>query len=255
MAGYGAYTQNVPTIFMFLFGVNFSCYYLLLLGKLKSVFKDQELRTYVLLALTVIVLIAFNIRDLYGTMEETIRHSAFQVSSVMTTTGFATTDFNTWPMFSKGLIMLLMLVGACAGSTGGGFKVGRLLLVFKSLRRNIHRVMNPKKVEVVRLGSRPVSETVLDNTNAYMAAYVVIIVLSYLVISVDGFVDSVETGLTAVLACFNNIGPGLGLVGPSGNFAGFSDFSKVILSVDMLAGRLEIFPILILFSRGTWKGR
>ena len=255
IASYGAYTQNVTTVFMFLFGVNFSCYYLLLLGKLKSVFKDQELRTYVLLALTVIVLIAFNIRDLYGTMEETIRHSAFQVSSVMTTTGFATTDFNTWPMFSKGLIMLLMLVGACAGSTGGGFKVGRLLLVFKSLRRNIHRVMNPKKVEVVRLGSRPVSETVLDNTNAYMAAYVVIIVLSYLVISVDGFVDSVETGLSAVLACFNNIGPGLGLVGPSGNYAGFSDFSKVILSVDMLAGRLEIFPILILFSRGTWKGR
>ena len=255
IASYGAYTQNVTTVFMFLFGVNFSCYYLLLLGKLKSVFKDQELRTYVLLALTVIVLIAFNVRDLYGTMEETIRHSAFQVGSVMTTTGFATTDFNTWPMFSKGLIMLLMLVGACAGSTGGGFKVGRLLLVFKSLRRNIHRVMNPKKVEVVRLGSRPVSETVLDNTNAYMAAYVVIIVLSYLVISVDGFVDSVETGLTAVLACFNNIGPGLGLVGPSGNYAGFSDFSKVILSVDMLAGRLEIFPILILFSRGTWKGR
>ena len=255
LAEFGAYTQNVTTIFMFLFGVNFSCYYLLLLGNFKSVFKDEELRTYFLLALTVIVLIAFNIHDRYTSLEETIRHSAFQVSSIMTTTGFASTDFDTWPMFSKGLLMLLMVVGASAGSTGGGFKVARVLLVLKSLRRNIRRVMNPKKVEVVRINGRPVSETVLDNTNAYTAAYVVIIVLSFLVICLDSYVQNVATGFTAVLACFNNIGPGLSGVGPTCNFAGFTDLSKLVLCFDMLAGRLEIFPMLILFSKGTWKGR
>ena len=253
LAEFSAYTQNVTTVFMFLFGVNFSCYYLMLLGSFKSVFKDEELRTYIFLALGAIVLIALNIRSLYGSWEETVRHSAFQVSSIMTTTGFATTDFDLWPMFSKGILLLLMVVGACAGSTGGGFKVARLLLVFKSLRRNICRVIDPKKVEVVRMGGRTVSETVLDNTNAYTAAYVVIIVISFLLISVDPFVTGVDTGLSAVLACFNNIGPGLAAVGPTCNYAGFSLFSKIILSLDMLAGRLEIFPMLILLSRSTWR--
>ena len=249
------YVQNVTAIFMFLFGINFSCYYLLLLGSFKSVFKDEELRTYLLLALAVIVMIAFDIHDHYATLEETIRHSAFQVSSVMTTTGFATADFDTWPMFSKGLLMLLMVVGACAGSTGGGFKIARVLLVLKSLRRNIRRVMNPNKVEVVRINGRPVSETVLDNTNAYTVAYVVILILSFLVVCLDSYVKDVGTGFTAVLACFNNIGPGLSGVGPTCNFAGFNDLSKLVLCFDMLAGRLEIFPMLILFSKGTWKGR
>jgi len=247
------YVQNVTAVFMFLFGVNFSCYYLLLLGSFKSVLCDEELRTYVLLALGVIVLIALDIRGLYPTLEETVRHAVFQVSSIMTTTGYVTTDFDLWPMFSKGLLMLLMLVGACAGSTGGGFKVARLLLVFKSLRRNIRRVIDPKKVEVVRISGRTVSETVLDNTNAYTAAYFVIIVISFLLIALDPFVQDVGTGLTAVLACFNNIGPGLSAVGPTCNFAGMSAFSKIILSLDMLAGRLEIFPMLILLSRSTWR--
>ena len=253
MAEYGAYTQNVTTIFMFLFGVNFSCYYLLLLGSVRSVVKDEELRTYVLLAAGCVVMIALNIRSLYGTWEETIRHSAFQVSSIMTTTGFATTDFDLWPMFSKGILLLLMVVGACAGSTGGGFKVARLLLVFKSLRRNIRRVIDPKKVEVVRMGGRTVSETVLDNTNAYTAAYVVSIVVSFLLICLDPMVTGMDTGLSAVLACFNNIGPGLAAVGPTCNFAGLTVFCKIILSLDMLAGRLEIFPMLILLSRSTWR--
>ncbi len=253
LAGFQAYTQNVTTVFMFLFGINFSCYYLLLLGSFRSVLKDEELRTYILLALGVIALIVFNIRPLYGTWEETVRHATFQVSSIMTTTGFATTDFDLWPMFSKGLLMLLMVVGACAGSTGGGFKVARLMLVFKSLRRNIRRVIDPKKVEVVRMGGRTISESVLDNTNAYTAAYVVIIVISFLLISLDPFVKDVSTGLTAVLACFNNIGPGLSAVGPNCNYAGLAVGSKLLLSVDMLAGRLEIFPMLILLSRGTWR--
>ena len=245
------WVQNVTTVFMFLFGVNFSCYYLLLLGGFKSVFKDEELRTYVLIALAAVLGLVLSIRHLYDSLGETVRHAAFQVSSIMTTTGYATTDFDRWPMVSKGILLFLMVVGACAGSTGGGFKVGRMLLVMKSLRRNIRKVASPKRVDVVRLGGRPVSETVLDNANAFLSAYVVILVVAFLLVSLDGL-DMTST-FTAVLACFNNIGPGLGAVGPTCNFAAFSDFSKVVLSICMLAGRLEIFPLLMLLSRGTWK--
>ena len=245
------WVQNVTAVFMFLFGVNFSCYYLLLLGSFKSVFKDEELRTYLLIAVAVCVIIVLDIRHLYGGLGETVRHAAFQVSSIMTTTGYATADFDAWPMLSKGLLVMLMVVGACAGSTGGGFKVGRLLLVFKSLRRNIRKVANPKRVDVVRLGGRPVGETVVDNANAFLSAYVVIVVVSFLLVSVDK-VDF-TTGFTAVLACFNNIGPGLAAVGPSCNYAHLSDVSKIVLSLDMLAGRLEIFPILMLLSKSAWK--
>ena len=245
------WVQSVTAVFMFLFGVNFSCYYLLLLGSFKSVFKDEELRTYLLIAVSVCVIIVLDIRHLYGGLGETVRHAAFQVSSIMTTTGYATADFDAWPMLSKGLLVMLMVVGACAGSTGGGFKVGRLLLVFKSLRRNIRKVANPKRVDVVRLGGRPVSETVVDNANAFLSAYVVIVVVSFLLVSVDK-VDF-TTGFTAVLACFNNIGPGLAAVGPSCNYAHLSDVSKIVLSLDMLAGRLEIFPILMLLSKSAWK--
>ena len=253
IASYSPYIQNVTSIFMFLFGINFSCYYLLLLGNFRALLKDEELRLYLGLAITVVVLIVFDIRQLYGSWEETIRHAAFQVSSIMTTTGFATTDFDTWPMFSKSLLMLLMVVGACAGSTGGGLKCARVLLLLKSLRRNIHQVVDPKKVQVVRTGGRTVSETVLDNTNAYFAAYVTIIIGSFLLLSLDG--NTVGTNLTAVLACFNNIGPGLEAVGPTQNFSQFSDWAKLLLSFDMLAGRLEIFPMLILFSRSSWRRR
>ena len=253
IASYSPYIQNVCTVFMFLFGVNFSCYYLLLLGNLKSVFKDEELRLYIGIAFGVTAMIVLNIRHLYGTWEETVRHAAFQVSSIMTTTGFATTDFDLWPMFSKGLLLLLMIVGACAGSTGGGLKCARVLLLFKSLRRNIRRIVNPKKVQVVRVNDRAISETVLDNANAYLAAYVIIIVLSFLLLSLDN--QSAGTNLSAVLACFNNLGPGLEAVGPTCNYSIFSPLSKFVLILDMLAGRLEIFPMLILLSRSTWKSR
>lgn len=253
MAGYSPYIQNVCTVFMALFGVNFSCYFLLLLGSFKSVFQDEELRLYLRLFLGSIILIVLDIRDIYATLGETIRHAAFQVSSIMTTTGFATTDFDQWPTFSKSILLMLMVVGACAGSTGGGLKCARVLLIFKSLRRNIRQVLHPQKVQVVRTNGRVVSEAVLDNTNAYLAAYVIIIILSTIAVSLDGF--SVTTNLSAVLACFNNIGPGLELVGPTCNFGGFGVISKLVLSLDMLAGRLEIFPILILFSRSTWLRR
>ena len=253
LASHSPYIQNVCTVFMFLFGINFSCYYLLLLRQVRNVFRDEELRLYVGLAVVTTLLILLDIRHLYPTWGETLRHAAFQVSSIMTTTGFATTDFDLWPGFSKGLLLMLMVVGACAGSTGGGLKCSRVLLLFKSLRRNIRQVLNPRKVQVVRNNGRAVDERILANTNAYLAAYVVIVIISFLLISLDGF--STGTNLSAVLACFNNIGPGLEAVGPTCNFSLFSDFSKFVLILDMLAGRLEIFPILILFSRGSWLKR
>ena len=244
------WVQGVTTLFMFLFGINFSCYYLVLLGSWKSVLKDEELRTYVGITLAAVAIIVVNIRGLYGSLAESIHHAAFQVSSIITTTGYSTADFNTWPLLSKAVLLFLMLVGACAGSTGGGFKVGRLLLVLKSLRRNVRKVANPKRVDVVRLSGRPVSEAVVDNANAFLSAYVVITVVSFGLLCLD--VPDAVTGFSAVIACFNNIGPGMGLVGPTCNYASLSDLSKVVLSLDMLAGRLEIFPMLMLLSRGAW---
>ncbi len=245
------YVQNVTTVFMFLFGINFSCYYLLLLRQFKAVFRDEELRLYIAIVAVSIGLICVNIYSLYGNLADTLRHAAFQVSSIMTTTGYTTADYEAWPAFSKGILLMLMVIGACAGSTGGGFKVARLLLVFKSLRRNIHRELNPKKVQVIRNNGNPVSETVLANTNAYLAAYVIIIVVSYLLVSLDG--ESIGTTFSAVLCCFNNIGPGMEAVGPTCNFGHLNYLSKIVLSLDMLAGRLEIFPILVLLSRSAWR--
>ena len=253
IAGYSPYLQNVCTVFMLLFGINFSCYYMLAIRQVKNVLKDEELRFYLGTVLASILLIAWNVRGLYGTLEETVRHAAFQVSSIITTTGFATTDFDLWPSFSKAILLGLMIIGACAGSTGGGFKCGRALLLIKSLRRNVRQILHPQKVQVVRVNGQMVTERVLDNTNAYLAAYAFIIVFSFIVISIDGF--SPMTNFSAVLACFNNIGPGLESVGPTCSFGDYSLLSKLLLIVDMLAGRLEIFPILILFSRSTWIGR
>lgn len=250
---YSPYIQNVCTVFMLLFGINFSCYYLLIIKQFRSVFKDEELKLYLGVVLASTALIVWNIRSLYGTLEETVRHAAFQVSSIMTTTGFSTADFDLWPSFSKAILLFLMVIGASAGSTGGGFKCGRVLLLIKSLRRSVQQVVHPQKVQVVRVNGQAVDEKILQNTNAYLAAYVIIIILSFLMISLDGF--SLMTNFSAVLACFNNIGPGLEMVGPTCNFGVFSDFSKLILIVDMLAGRLEIFPMLILLSRTTWKHR
>ncbi|MBQ8834134.1 MAG: TrkH family potassium uptake protein [Oscillospiraceae bacterium] len=251
MVRYSPYLQNVTTVFMILFGVNFSCYYLLLIKEWKSVIRDEELRLYFGIILVSILLIALNIRSLYPTLEETIRHAAFQVGSIITTTGYATTDFDLWPSFSKTILMCLMVVGACAGSTGGGLKVARLLLLMKGLRRNIRQMLNPRKVEVVRNNGAVVDEKILDNTNAYLAAYVIILFAVFAIISLDGF--SIGTNFSAVLCTFNNIGPGMEAVGPMCNFSAFSDLSKLVLSWAMLAGRLEIFPILVLFSRRTWQ--
>ena len=251
IASYSPYLQNVTTVFMLLFGVNFSCYYLLTQRQIKNVLKDEELRLYVLIVLGSIGLIVWNLGDFYPTLEETARHAAFQVSSIITTTGFATTDFDLWPSFSKTILLCLMVIGACAGSTGGGLKVARVLLLFKSLKRNIAQMLHPRKVQVIRNNGSVVSERIVANTNAYLCAYVVLMFGSFVLISLDGY--SVGTNFSAVLSCLNNIGPGMELVGPTCNFSIFSAFSKLVLILDMLLGRLEIFPILVLFSLQTWK--
>ena len=250
-ASFSPYIQVVTTVFMMLFAVNFICYYLLLLGHVKSVFKDEELRMYLGIILSTIVLLTLNIRPLYGTLGESIRHAAFQVGTLVSSTGFASTDFDLWPGFAKSILMCLMVVGACAGSTGGGLKVARLMLILKRLRRNIRQTLNSRKVQVIRNNAQPVSEKVLDNTNAYLAAYVIILFVSFVLVSINGF--NLETSFTAVLSCFNNMGPGFAAVGPTCNFSDFSILSKLVLCLDMLLGRLEIFPILVLFSRSTWR--
>jgi trk system potassium uptake protein TrkH len=253
IASYTPYVQTVCTVFMLLFGINFGCFYLLILRQIRDVFRDEELRFYLGIVVGSIVIITLNIRGLYETVGEAIRHAAFQVSSIMTTTGYATTDFDLWPSFSKTVLMLLMIVGASAGSTGGGLKCIRVLLLLKILQRNTRQILNPQKVMVVRSNGKVVDEKILANTNAYLAAYMVIMILSVLLISLDGF--GFETNMSAVMACFNNIGPGMAAVGPTCNFAAYSTFSKIVLSVDMLAGRLEIFPILVLLNRSTWTHR
>ncbi|MBR6109286.1 MAG: TrkH family potassium uptake protein [Clostridia bacterium] len=255
IGGYSPYIQVVCTVFMFLFGVNFTCYYLLFCGKIKNVLKDEELRWYLgtafvaITAITVTLLVA----KTYSTFGETLRHSAFQVGSLLSSTGFATTDFDLWPSFAKAILFALMFIGASAGSTGGGFKIGRGLLIMKILRRNVRQVLYPNKVQAVRMNGRVVDENVLRNTNAYLCAYVIILLVSFLIVSIDGF--STTTNLTAVVSCFNNMGPGLEGIGPTLNYSGYGVASKIVLIIDMLAGRLEIFPILVLMSRSAWKRR
>lgn len=251
MASYSPAIQIITTVFMLLFGVNFNCYYWLLLRNFKSVFKNEELRLYLGSFIAATALITINTLKMFSSVGEGLRHAAFQVASIMTTTGFATTDFNLWPAFSKAVILLLMIMGACAGSTGGGFKCARVLILFKNLRRSIKKMLHPQSVQTVRADGETVRENVVENTTVYLIAYVFIAIASFLIISIDGF--SVETNLSAVISCFNNIGPGFDVVGPMGNFSGFSVVSKLVLTLDMLAGRLEIFPILVLFSRRTWK--
>ena len=251
IASYSPYLQNVTTVFMLLFGVNFSCFYLILTKQILSVLRDEELRLYLGIFVAASVLIVLNLRGFYDTLGETIRNVTFTVSSIMTTTGFVVTDFDQWPSFSKAILVCLMVTGACAGSTGGGMKCGRLLLLFKTLRRNLRQALHPRRIEIVRSNGQPVEEKIITNTSAYLIAYVAIVLVSYILISLDGF--SSTTNFTAVLSCFNNIGPGLEVVGPTCNFSGFGTFPKLILIVDMLAGRLEVFPILVLFSRQTWR--
>ena len=243
--------EIIITIFMLLFSVNFSLYFLLLCGKVKQVLKSDELRFFLIVVFASIVLISINIWNLYPTVGESIRHAAFQVGSIISTTGFASTDFNQWPEFSRVLLVLLMFVGACAGSTGGAIKCSRVLLLGRCIRREIKQVIHPRVVNVVKLDGRVVDEPALRSVHIFFAAYIFITLGATLLISVDN--NSFGTTFTAVVSCIGNIGPGLELVGPMGNYAFFSPFSKLLLSLCMIIGRLEILPILVLFSGNAWK--
>lgn len=254
LAGYSDYVQIVTVVFMFLFGINFSCYYLLFLRQVRAVFKDEELRIYFGLVITSIVLITCNIffsTDLYSNIGEALKNSSFAVVSVMTTTGYSIADHDLFPAFSQGILMILMFTGACAGSTSGGVKLARIMLFLKGLRRDIHKMIHPRQVQAVRVNGNVVDERVMANTSAYIMAYLLIFAISLLLISLDG--KTLMTNISAVLACFNNIGPGFDGVGSTDNFSSFSYLSKIVLTFDMLAGRLEIFPLLLTFSRSVWK--
>lgn len=250
-ATYSPYIQIVITVFMMLFGINFSLYYLLLLGKLRDVLRSEELHAYLGIILFAIVIIVLDCKDMYQNIGDAIRHTAFQVSSVITTTGYSTTDFDLWPTLSKTIMILLMFCGAMAGSTGGGIKVSRILILIKSIKKEIFSTIHPNATRKVSIDGRPVEHEVVRGTNAYMAAYVIIFAASVLLISLDNLDPT--TNFTAVLASLNNIGPGLAEVGPTRNFSVFSDFSTLVLAADMLIGRLEIFPFLVLFAPSTWR--
>lgn len=253
MTGYSSYSQVVTSIFMVIFGINFSIFYLLLIGNIKDVFKNEELRYYLGILLVSTVIITIDIIGRYASAALAIRDSFFQVSSIMTTTGFSNTDFNTWPSLSKFILIFLMFIGASAGSTGGGIKVSRFIILIKSIGRQIKSLIHPRSVSAIRFEGKPLDEEVVKGVNVYFVTLMTIFVVGIFLVSFDGM--SFEANFTAVAACINNIGPGLAEVGPYYNFNGYSYFSKVVLTFSMLLGRLEIFPILLLFSPRTYSNR
>ena len=251
IAGYSPYLQTVITIFMFLFGVNFSFYYYILIRKVKDAFKMEEVRWYVGIYIGAVILLMANlIYNGYGVLDSLL-HVTFQVSSIMTTTGYATTDFNLWPEFSRGIMLCLMFIGACAGSTGGGIKISRIMIYLKQVTKELMQQIHPRKVHVIKMEGKELPHSTAHSCNVLLMTYIIVLFVSFLLISFDGF--DTTTNFTAVVATLNNIGPGLNMVGPTGNFSEFSDFSKYVLMFDMLAGRLEIFPMILLFHPATWK--
>lgn len=251
MGSYSVYCQVITTIFMILFGINFSAYYLILTKKFIQAFKFEEVRCYLGIIAASIVLIALNTAHLFRNMGEAFQQAAFQVGSIITTTGFSSTDFSQWPALSKTILVLLMFVGACAGSTGGGIKVSRILILCKAVKKEFQLYLHPNAVKKIKMDDKTIGHEILRSTNIYITLYLIILAVSVLFISLDNF--DLITNFTAVAATLNNIGPGLEIVGPMGNFNSFSYFSKCVLIFDMLAGRLEIFPLVLLFFKGTWK--
>lgn len=243
--------QNIVTVFMILSGVNYSAYFLLLSGKIKDALKMEEVRWYFIIIFAAAALIIYNTFPVYHSLGETIRHSFFQVGSIITSTGFSTTDFDLWPEMSKCILVILMFVGACAGSTGGGIKISRIVILFKTIRKELSMIIHPRQIKKIRLDGHVVEHKTLRNINVFLAIYFAILLISTLLISVDEF--NFTTNFTAVVATLNNIGPGLDLVGPTQNFSIFSPFSKFVLMFNMLAGRLELFPMMVLFMPSTWK--
>lgn len=253
MAYNSPYVEIVITVFMLLFGVNFSLYYLVLVRRPLEALKSEELQWYLGFFAAVTLLIAFSIRDMYDSFATALRHAAFQTSSIITTTGYATTDFNLWPEFSHALIILVMIVGACAGSTGGGFKVSRVVILVKSIRREVYRMLHPRAVAHIKFEGKSLDTEIVHGVLVYLGLYVIIAMVSVLLVALDGYDHT--TTVTAVLSALNNVGPGLGEVGPMGNYGLFSAVSKLVLSADMLIGRLEIIPLIVLCTPSVWRRR
>ena len=251
IGSYTTYQQMVITIFMILFGVNFNVYFLFLLKKIRQGLKNEELRAYLGIILGAILLITVNIAGKFDNPFLAFHHAAFQVGSIITTTGYSTVDFNTWPTFSKTVLVLLMFVGASAGSTGGGIKVSRIVILAKSVKKELKQYLHPHSVSKIKMAGKPVEHEVVRSINVFLIAYLLIYAVSMLIVSLDNF--DFTTTFTSVAATINNIGPGLDLVGPAANFGILSVPSKLVLIFDMLAGRLEIFPLLLLFVPDTWR--
>ena len=248
-----AYFDVVIGVFMLLFGVNFNLYYFLLIKRFKDVFHSEELRAYLGIVAAAVIAIAVDILHIYGSVGKSLRYAFFQVSSIITTTGFATADFNTWPTFSKGILVVLMFIGACAGSTGGGVKVARVVILVKSSLADMRKMLHPNAIATVRFEGKPLTERSVRGVHVFISVYVLVFAVSFLLLTLEGF-DLVTT-FTALAACINNIGPGLEVVGPMGNYAQFSPWAKLLLSFNMLVGRLEIFPMLLLCAPSIWKRR
>lgn len=251
LAGYSNLQQSIVTVAMILFGVNFSLYHLLIRKKFSQAFKMTEVWTYLAIIAVSTLLITLNVSHLFPSLYEAFHHTAFQVASIITTTGYSTTDFNTWPPLAQTILVIIMFIGACAGSTGGGIKVSRIILLLKGVRKEILMICHPRSVKKIKMDGHTVSHEVIRSINAFIIVYAVIFIISLLIISLDS--KDLVTNFTAVAATLNNIGPGLNIVGPAGNFNSFSDLSKYVLMFDMLAGRLELMPMLILFVPSTWK--
>lgn len=251
IAGYTVYQQIVITVFMILFGINFNVYFLMLFKKFRQAFCNEEARAYLIIILVSTLIITFNAHSLFGGFGEAFQQAAFQVGSIITTTGYATTDFNLWPQTSRAVLVLLMFIGACAGSTGGGMKVSRFLILFKTVVKELRLLLHPRSIKKIQIDGKSIEHEVMRSTNVYVFTYILIFAVSMLLLTIDNF-DLITT-FTAVAATLNNIGPGLELVGPTGTFSIFSDFSKLVMIFDMLAGRLELFPLLLLFMKSTWK--
>ncbi len=252
IAAYGNLgAEVVISIFMLLFGINFNLFYLFLIKQFKRVFKSEELWTYLAVIGVSIILIALNVYPMVESIGTALRQAGFQVISIITTTGFVTADFGQWPAMAQMILVALMFLGACAGSTGGGLKVGRMIILVKAAFRELRRAINPNRVKAIKLDGAVIEKDVVITTSTYFVIYMFIIGISALILTIDNF--DFTTTVTAVVTCINNVGPGLAAVGPVENFADFSNFSKLVLSANMLIGRLEIFPIIILFMRSTWK--
>ena len=251
IGGYSPYIQWVITIFMFLFGINFNLYYLILIKKFKSVFKSSELWCYVAIVAASTAAITANIFKMCNGFGEAFRLASFQVSSIITTTGYATTDFNLWPTLSKAILLILMFIGGCAGSTAGGLKVSRVMILGKAISKEIRQMLRPRSVNTVKFEGKQIEDSTLRNCTTYFSLYMLCYVVLFLLLCAIETYDF-ETNFTAVSACFNNVGPGFGAVGPTSNFDGYSDVSTLALTFAMLLGRLEIFPLIITLSPSTW---